>query len=130
MTASDFQTRMLPEQVDEIAPDGSEIRRLVRSAGASLVHVTLAPGQISRPVRHRSVEELWYFVSGEGELWRSLAGREQVVVVSAGMAVTLPAGTAFQLRAAGAEPLAAVCVTLPPWPGDAEAEPAKGHWTG
>lgn len=129
MATVDFQTRMLPEQVDEIAPDGSQIRRLVRTARASLVHVSLAPAQVSRPVRHRSVEELWYVVAGQGELWRSLGGREHVVAVSAGTAVTLPAGTAFQFRASGAQPLAAVCVTVPPWPGDSEAEPATGHWT-
>jgi mannose-6-phosphate isomerase-like protein (cupin superfamily) len=127
-TAMTFQTRMLSERVDEIAPDGSEVRHLCRTANASLVHVTLAPGQVSRAVAHRSVEELWYFVSGRGELWRSLAGREERIDVSAGMSVSLPADTAFQFRASGAEPLAAVCVTIPPWPGDAEAQPAAGLW--
>jgi len=125
-----FQTRMLPERVDEMAPDGSEIRHLCRTAGASLVHVTLAPGQVSRAVAHRSVEELWYFVSGRGELWRSGAGQEELVDVSAGVSVSLPAGTAFQFRASGSEPLTAVCVTIPPWPGDAEAAPTAGPWAG
>ena len=130
MSASVFQTRTLPEQMDELAPDGSEIRRLCRTEGASLVHVSLPPNQVSRAVVHRSVEEMWYFVSGRGELWRSLAGAEAVVAVSAGVAVTLPAGTAFQFRASGTECLVAVCVTVPPWPGDAEAEPATGPWPG
>ncbi|MGE0623509.1 MAG: cupin domain-containing protein [Pseudomonadales bacterium] len=130
MPASLFQTRMLPERVDEIAPDGSEIRRLCRSDRASLVHVLLPPEQVSSAVRHRSVEELWYFLSGRGELWRSHAGREEVVAVSAGVAVTIPVGAAFQFRALGTEPLAAVCMTIPPWPGDVEAEPSTGPWSG
>ena len=46
---------------DTIAPDGSEIRFLVDqrhgAKGASVVQVTLGAGQVSRPVRHRTVEE-------------------------------------------------------------------------
>ncbi len=125
-----FQTRMLPERVDEVAPDGSDIRRLVRTEHASLVHVTLAPGRVSRAVAHRTVDELWYILSGTGELWRSLAGRQELVALNTGIAITLPAGTSFQFRALGSEPLAAVCVTVPPWPGDSEAAPAKGPWAG
>lgn len=130
MTTSIFQTRTLPARVDEIAPDGSEIRHLCRSDRASLVHVMLKPGQVSRAVTHRSVEELWYFVSGHGELWRSRAGHQEVVAVSAGVAVTVPVGTTFQCRAGGSEALTAVCCTVPPWPGDDEAEPSVGPWAG
>ena len=52
------------EQPDATAPDGSEIRFLIdhrhRAQGASMVEVTLPPGQVSRPVWHRTVEEVWY----------------------------------------------------------------------
>lgn len=128
MLPSAFQTCLLPELADERAPDGSEVRRLCSTERGSLVHVALAPGQVSRAVAHRSVEELWYFLTGRGELWRSLGGEEEVVAVSAGIAVSLPVGTEFQFRALGAERLTAVCVTMPPWPGDAEALSRAGPW--
>ena len=56
---------------DAIAPDGSEIFFLVGDARrASLVEVRLAAGRTTRPVRHRTVEEIWYFLAGEGRVWR------------------------------------------------------------
>jgi mannose-6-phosphate isomerase-like protein (cupin superfamily) len=48
--------------------------------------------------------------------------------------VSIPVGTHFQFRAAGegpvagAGPLAAVGVTMPPWPGDDEAYEVTGAW--
>ena len=40
----------------------------------------------------------------------------------------LVVGTRFQFRATGERALKAVAVTLPPWPGDGEAEFVKGKW--
>jgi mannose-6-phosphate isomerase-like protein (cupin superfamily) len=48
--------------------------------------------------------------------------------VAAGVSVSIPLGTHFQLRNDGAEPLAAVAVTMPPWPGDDEAYLVKSKW--
>src|SRR5215208_2196845 len=42
--------------------------------------------------------------------------------------VTIPVGTAFQFRNTGFEPLAAVGVTMPPWPGEDEAMEVAGPW--
>ena len=42
--------------------------------------------------------------------------------------LSIPAGTHFQFRAAGEGPLAAVGVTMPPWPGDGEAYDVPGAW--
>ena len=40
-----------------------------------------------------------------------------------GETITIPTGTHFQVRADDpAEPIAGVGVTMPPWPGDGEAE--------
>jgi mannose-6-phosphate isomerase-like protein (cupin superfamily) len=124
-----MQTRRLPAEPDAIAPDGSEVRILARLAGGSLAHFSLAPGRTSRPVRHRTVEELWYFVGGRGQMWRrDAAGHESVVDVEAGVSLDVPVGTAFQFRSTGETPLAAVGTTMPPWPGDDEALPADGPW--
>lgn len=104
---------------DAIAPDGSEIRLLVTDAArASLVEVTLAAGAVSRPVRHRTVEEIWFFLAGEGRVW--VAG--QTTAVTAGSRIVIPAGAGFQFAAGAGAPLRFLCYTSPPWPGAQEAE--------
>ncbi len=103
---------------DAIAPDGSEIYLLVSNADrASLVEVVLRPGGVSRPVRHRTVEEIWYFLSGEGDVWVS-GGTEPV---GSGSTVVIPTGAAFQFRCTSSEALRFLCFTSPPWPGEDEA---------
>src|SRR4051812_40767850 len=56
---SDFETQPLPERPAVVAPDGSDVRPLLRLAGGSLAHFALAPGRVSRAVAHRTVEEIW-----------------------------------------------------------------------
>jgi mannose-6-phosphate isomerase-like protein (cupin superfamily) len=118
-------TMTLPGDFDVVAPDGSEVRILLSLAGGSMAHFRLAAGQVSHAVRHRTVEEIWYVLSGSGEMWRSDGG---VVRLEAGVCLTIPVGVCFQFRAVGGEPLAAVAVTMPPWPGDGEAEVVAGVW--
>jgi mannose-6-phosphate isomerase-like protein (cupin superfamily) len=103
---------------DAIAPDGSEIYfRVLDARRASVVEVVLGAGKTSRPVKHRTVEEIWFFLAGTGEVWVSGATR----AVTPGDIVVIPTGSAFQFRATGAEPLRFLCYTSPPWPGDGEA---------
>lgn len=123
-----FETAQLPEKVDVIAPDGSEIRLLVQSGRGSMVHCTLPPGDTSKAVKHRSVEELWYFISGEGRVWRKMGEREEVVAVKPGVSLHIPTGCSFQFRNTGDSPLCFVIVTMPPWPGEAEAVLQPGFW--
>lgn len=123
-----FASRRLPAEPDAVAPDGSAVRVLLRLSRGSLAHFELAPGQASRAVAHRTVEEIWYFVQGRGEMWLKAGEREEVVTVDPGVCVSLPVGTHFQFRSLGAEPLAAVGVTMPPWPGDEEAYAVEGPW--
>lgn len=120
---------LLKLQSDAIAPDGSEVRLLATCAGGSMAHFRLRPGQVTRAVRHRSVEELWYVVAGNGRIWRRLGSEQSDDAVQAGTSVNIPAGTVFQFRCDGADPLDIVGVTMPPWPGPDEAVPAEGHWT-
>jgi len=123
-----FSHRRLGEAPDVIAPDGSEVRLLATSARGSMAHFRLPPGGVSRAVLHRSVEELWYFVAGRGEMWRKHGGDAEVLAVHAGLSLDIPAGTSFQFRAAAGAPLEAVGVTMPPWPGPDEAEFVDGVW--
>jgi mannose-6-phosphate isomerase-like protein (cupin superfamily) len=123
-----FATKRLPTEPDAIAPDGSAVRVLLALEGGSFAHFELPAGGTSRPVRHRTVEEIWYFVDGQGEMWRKLGDSEEIVAVERGVCVTIPVGTSFQFRALGAEPLSAVGVTMPPWPGEDEAYQVAGAW--
>ena len=111
-----------------LAPDGSEIRPLVELSRASMAHCTLPPGGVSLAVRHRNVEELWYFIAGTGEVWRKTAAREEVVEVAPGCSVSIPAGTHFQFRNTGPEPLVFILTTMPPWPGAEEAVRVADFW--
>ena len=110
------------------APDGSQVRILLALAGGSLAHFRLEPGQVARAVRHRTIEEIWYVIAGCGEIWRAQDGREEVAPLVAGTCLTIPVGTAFQFRAGPDDGLEIVGVTMPPWPGDAEAEAVQGRW--
>ena len=93
-----------------------------------MAHFTLAPGATSHAVSHRTVEEIWYFIGGRGEMWRRQDDREEIVTAAPGVCLTIPLGTRFQFRTLGAEPLTAVAVTMPPWPGDGEAYVVDGPW--
>lgn len=118
----------LPATPDVTAPDGSYVRILLRLDGGSMAHFELPPGSTSRAVAHHTVEEIWYFLSGHGQMWRRLGDDEQVDDVGPGTCLTIPRGAHFQFRCSGDEALAAVAVTMPPWPGDDEAYVVQGVW--
>jgi mannose-6-phosphate isomerase-like protein (cupin superfamily) len=125
----DFDTRAVPADHDVIAPDGSEVRILLSVDRGSAAHFQLGPGQTSIAIRHRSVDEIWYVVNGTGEMWRRTDQREETVPLRPSTCVTIPRGTAFQFRTTGPDDLAAIGITMPPWPGDGEAIACDGPWT-
>ena len=122
-----FDTMTLPEET-ESAPDGSEARPLLRLGGGSAAHFTVPPRAVSGAIVHRTVEEIWYFTAGEGQLWRRQGDREESVEVAQGTCVTIPLGTSFQVRNTVDEPLKFICLTMPPWPGNGEAKRVEGPW--
>jgi len=125
---SEFAERALPALPDVVAPDGSNVRVLLATGRGSMAHFELPPGKVSRPIVHRTVDEIWFVLGGEGEMWRSQDGREAVVALTAGLCLTIPVGTRFQFRNRGTLPLTAVGVTMPPWPGEGEARIVEGTW--
>ena len=123
-----FETKHLPTAPSAVAPDGSEVRILLGLASGGMAHFELAPNQVSKAVVHRTVEEIWYFVSGRGQMWRQQGDHASVVDVFPGVCLTIPLGTRFQFRSFGDTPLAAIGVTMPPWPGEGEAIIVAGEW--
>jgi mannose-6-phosphate isomerase-like protein (cupin superfamily) len=119
----------LPAAPTAIAPDGSDVRVLLSTGRGSCAHFELAGGEVSTAVVHRTIDEIWFFLGGSGEMWRSAGDDDEVVDVGQGVCITIPVGTRFQFRAHGDEPLSAVAVTIPPWPGDDEAVMVEGRWT-
>jgi mannose-6-phosphate isomerase-like protein (cupin superfamily) len=80
-------------------------------------------------VCHRTVDEVWYVVGGRGEMWRRDGIDEVVVPLRPGTCVAILAGTAFQVRASGRDPLEAIGFTSPPWPGENEVTVVEdGKW--
>jgi mannose-6-phosphate isomerase-like protein (cupin superfamily) len=123
-----FDTKHLPLERAAVAPDGSDVRILLGLRSGGMAHFELGAGETSGAVRNRTIEEIWYFISGHGQMWREQGERSEVVEVFAGVCVTIPLGTSFQFRCTGQEPLAAIGVTMPPWPGDEEVLEVKGPW--
>lgn len=130
---SSFQVPALASRSDlpdVTAPDGSEIRLLIdqrhQASAASLVEVTLPAGQVSRPVWHQRVEEVWYVLQGHGAVWRcppdADPARYAAVAVKPGDSLVIPPRWRFQFSASDAEALRFLCFTVPPWPGNDEAQ--------
>lgn len=124
-----FETRRLPAEPQAVALDGSDVRILLGLKAGGMAHFELAPGKTSKAVTHQTVEEIWYFVSGRGQMWRKLDIQDAVIDVYPGLSLTIPLGTHFQFRSFGYEPLAAIAITMPPWPGEGEAIVVDGKWT-
>jgi len=124
-----FENQLLPVRHMGIAPDGSRVRVLARLPRGGMAHFELAGGEVSRAQRHRSVSEIWYILGGLGVMWRQQGtGEGGEIDLRPGVCLTIPVGTSFQFCNTGREPLAAIGVTMPPWPGKDEALSIEGPW--
>lgn len=98
-----------------VPPDGSEVRELARPPGTarnqSLAEAIVPPGGETTEHFHRTSEEIYYFVSGEG---RMRLGEEEDAVEQ-GDAVVIPPGTRHKLWNPGTEPLVLLCCSSPPY---------------
>ena len=126
--AKPYEMKALGKGVDATAPDGTAMRLLLRLAGGSMAHFELPAGAVSHAVTHRTVEEIWFVVSGRGAIWRRQGDVESIDPLAPGTALTIPLGAAFQFRADADSALAFVAITMPPWPGMDEAVPLQGPW--
>ena len=123
-----YEMKVLGEGVDTTAPDGTAVRLLFSLAGGSMAHFELPAGAVSHAVTHRTVEEIWFVVSGRGAIWRRQGDVEAIDPLAPGTSLTIPLGTTFQFRADAGSALAFVAITMPPWPGMDEAVAVQGPW--
>ena len=125
-----MDSKQLSIEPDATAPDGADVRLLCQTARGSMAHFELAPGAISRAVAHHTVDEIWYILSGRDRMWRQLGSAVEIVDLEPGLSLNIVVGTHFQFRSDGDTPLAAVAITMPPWPEIEEAFPVDdGPWT-
>jgi len=124
-----FATTRRPPERTVVAPDGSDVRVLLGLARGGMAEFELSPGLVSAAITHRTVEEIWYVLSGRGEMWRHQDSRDEIVALEPGVCLTIPHGTRFQFRALGDTALRVLGVTMPPWPGADEAVVVNGPWS-
>jgi mannose-6-phosphate isomerase-like protein (cupin superfamily) len=93
------------------------------------VHCTLPAGGAIKACRHKTVAQLWYVLSGKGEMWLAEpSGKEQTFPLSAGVSFVVHLGDSFQFRNVGKEDLQLYIVNTTPWSGPEELIPVKNHW--
>jgi mannose-6-phosphate isomerase-like protein (cupin superfamily) len=124
-----MKTRLFPESPDARSPAGAEIRYLMEGDAGNMIHSTVPPGQVNRATVHATVSEFWHVLSGKGQIWRRYESEEETSDLEPGVSIDIPVGTEFQYRCTGVEPLQFLCISMPPWPGDAEATVVEGPWT-
>lgn len=122
------QETPLSEEYDYLSPSGFEIRLVRSENGGGLAHCTLPPGAVSRAIQHESVEELWCFIQGEGQVWHKLGNHEEVMDVKAGTNLSIPAGARFQLRNTAHQPLCFIVSPIPGRPDKKEVVRVEDYW--
>ena len=111
------------------SPLGAQIRFLMDGSHGNMIHSTVPPGMVGRACQFRTIDEYWFILSGEGEIWRRAPdGQEGVTRLVPGVSVDIPLGTTFQYRCTGSVALEFTCTAMPSWPGDDEAVIVDGPW--
>jgi mannose-6-phosphate isomerase-like protein (cupin superfamily) len=91
-----LEINRLKSNYNYLAPDTSEIRLLLHMRDGGLAHCTLPPKAISTAQVHKYVDEIWYFIQGQGIVWRREGENDQEHQVEPGICLTIPVGTHFQ----------------------------------
>ena len=123
-----MKTKMLSEHPEDKSPAGADIRYLMDGETGNMIHSTVPPLQVNRATLHATVSEFWYVLEGHGEIWRDDGEENSITTLVQGTAIDIPVGTSFQYRNVSDVDLKFICISMPPWPGDAEATYVKGVW--
>jgi len=123
-----MKTTILPDQPDAKSPAGADIRFIMDGETCNMIHSTVPPHQINKATVHATVNEFWYMLEGQGEIWRDNGKESCVTVLAPGTSIDIPVGTTFQYRNSSDLELKFFCIAMPPWPGDSEAVTVDGKW--
>ena len=123
-----MKTTTLPEQPDARSPAGADIRFIMDGVTGNMIHSTVPPHQINKATIHKTVNEFWHILEGQGEIWRDNGSESSVTLLLPGTSIDIEAGTAFQYRNISDDELKFICIAMPPWPGDSEASYVDGIW--
>lgn len=123
-----MKTILLPVMPDAKSPAGADIRFLIDGKTGNMIHSTVPPHQTNRATVHATVSEFWFVLEGHGEIWRDDGTDSSITDLVPGTAIDIPVGTAFQYRSVSDRELKFICISMPPWPGDAEARYVSGIW--
>ena len=96
--------------------DGSEIRELLAHRNScirlqSLAEARLPPGKSTTPHHHPKTEEIYYILSGSGQM---RIGNEEETV-GPGDAIAIPPGLVHTITNTGSETLKFLCCCAPPY---------------
>jgi len=123
-----MKTTTLPERPDAKSPAGADIRFVMDGERGNMIHSTVPPHQVNRATVHATVWEFWHVLEGSGEIWRDDGSQSIVTPLEPGTSIDIQPGTAFQYRNVADVDLKFICISMPPWPGDAEATYVPGKW--
>jgi mannose-6-phosphate isomerase-like protein (cupin superfamily) len=123
-----MKTTRLPDKPDAKSPAGADIRFIMDGDTGNMIHSTVPPHQINKATVHATVNEFWYVLEGQGEIWRDNGVKSSVTELIPGTSINIPAKTAFQYRNVSDTDLKFICIAMPPWPGDSEATFVEGIW--
>ena len=124
-----MKTVILPDKPDAKSPAGADIRYLVSGRTGNMIFSTVPALQVNRATVHATVDEFWYILEGQGEIWRNEGSQASVTSLVSGTSISIPAGTRFQYRNSSNDDLKFICISMPPWPGEMEASFVEGIWT-
>lgn len=117
-----MKSKNMPKEYQNISPAGAEVKELMENEYMSLAYLTMKAGKVSKAVTHKTVLEIWYILSGTGEIWWKSKNEEKIINLEPGMSIDIPLGVEFQYRSANSNDLVFLCMTTPPWPGHHEVK--------
>ena len=85
-----METHLFQEAPDAQSPAGAEIRCLMEGATGNMIHPSVPPYQVNRATIHATVSEIWYVLSGRGEISRRKGGTEELAVLEPGVSIDIP----------------------------------------
>ena len=110
------------------APDGSRIIKFQDVRYGGLCHAIFPSQSIAKSQKHKTVDEIWYCIKGNGKIWIKEGNTEKISKIKPNDSLNILSGTHFQIRNDSKEPLIFVIATMPPWPGASDAIRVTDHW--